>query len=443
MKIQLSDHFSYPRLLRFVFPSIVMMIFTSIYGVVDGLFVSNFVGKTPFAAVNLIMPVLMALGTIGFMIGTGGSAIIAKTLGEGDRQRANQYFSMLVYITVVCGVVLTAVGLIWLRPISKLLGAQGEMLEACVTYGRIILVALTAFMVQNVFQSFFVTAEKPQFGLAVTVAAGVTNMVLDFVLIAVLDFGLEGAALATGISQVVGATIPIWYFSHENDSLLRFTRAKPDWTALLKTCANGSSELMTNLSMSLVNILYNFQLMRLVGEDGVAAYGVIMYVNFIFVAIFLGYSIGSAPIIGYHYGAENQGELQNLLKKSLIFMGASGLALTALAEVLSRPLSLVFVGYDPALLALTCRGFRLYSLSFLLMGFNIFGSSFFTALNNGAVSAAISFLRTLLFQIAAVLMLPAVLGVDGIWLSIVAAELAALGVTALLIWKLKDRYHYL
>jgi len=443
MKIQLSDHFSYPRLLRFVFPSIVMMIFTSIYGVVDGLFVSNFVGKTPFAAVNLIMPVLMALGTIGFMIGTGGSAIIAKTLGEGDRQRANQYFSMLVYITVVCGVVLTAVGLIWLRPISKLLGAQGEMLEACVTYGRIILVALTAFMVQNVFQSFFVTAEKPQFGLAVTVAAGVTHMVLDFVLIAVLDFGLEGAALATGISQVVGATIPIWYFSHENDSLLRFTRAKPDWTALLKTCTNGSSELMTNLSMSLVNILYNFQLMRLVGEDGVAAYGVIMYVNFIFVAIFLGYSIGSAPIIGYHYGAENQGELQNLLKKSLIFMGASGLALTALAEVLSRPLSLVFVGYDPALLALTCRGFRLYSLSFLLMGFNIFGSSFFTALNNGAVSAAISFLRTLLFQIAAVLMLPAVLGVDGIWLSIVAAELAALGVTALLIWKLKDRYHYL
>jgi len=304
-------------------------------------------------------------------------------------------------------------------------------------------VALTAFMVQNVFQSFFVTAEKPQLGLAVTVAAGVTNMVLDFVLIAVLDFGLEGAALATGISQVVGATIPIWYFSHENDSLLRFTRAKPDWTALLKTCTNGSSELMTNLSMSLVNILYNFQLMRLVGEDGVAAYGVIMYVNFIFVAIFLGYSIGSAPIIGYHYGAENQGELQNLLKKSLIFMGASGLALTALAEVLSRPLSLVFVGYDPALLALTCRGFRLYSLSFLLMGFNIFGSSFFTALNNGAVSAAISFLRTLLFQIAAVLMLPAVLGVDGIWLSIVAAELAALGVTALLIWKLKDRYHYL
>jgi len=389
------------------------------------------------------MPVLMALGTIGFMIGTGGSAIIAKTLGEGDRQRANQYFSMLVYVTVVCGVVLTAVGLIWLRPISKLLGAQGEMLEACVTYGRIILVALTAFMVQNVFQSFFVTAEKPQFGLAVTVAAGVTNMVLDFVLIAVLGFGLEGAALATGISQVVGAAIPIWYFSHENDSLLRFTRAKPDWTALLKTCANGSSELMTNLSMSLVNILYNFQLMRLVGEDGVAAYGVIMYVNFIFVAIFLGYSIGSAPIIGYHYGAENQGELQNLLKKSLIFMGASGLALTALAEVLSRPLSLVFVGYDPALLALTCRGFRLYSLSFLLMGFNIFGSSFFTALNNGAVSAAISFLRTLLFQIAAVLMLPAVLGVDGIWLSIVAAELAALGVTALLIWKLKDRYHYL
>jgi len=443
MKIQLSDHFSYPRLLRFVFPSIVMMIFTSIYGVVDGLFVSNFVGKTPFAAVNLIMPVLMALGTLGFMIGTGGSAIIAKTLGEGDRQRANQYFSMLVYVTVMFGVVLTIVGLVWLRPISVLLGAQGAMLEDCVTYGRIILIALTAFMVQNVFQSFFVTAEKPLLGLAVTVAAGVTNMVLDFVLIALLGLGLEGAACATGISQAVGAAIPLWYFSRKNDSLLRFTRAKLDWRALLKTCTNGSSELMTNLSMSLVNILYNFQLMRLVGEDGVAAYGVIMYVNFIFVSIFLGYSIGSAPIIGYHYGSENQSELKNLLKKSLVFMGVSGLALTALAELFSRPLSLVFVGYDPALLALTCRGFRLYSLSFLLMGVNIFGSSFFTALNNGGVSAVISFLRTLLFQIAAVLLLPPVLGVDGIWLSIVAAELAALGVTFLFVWKLKDRYHYL
>ena len=442
MKIQLSDHFTYGRLLRFVFPSIIMMIFTSIYGVVDGLFVSNFVGKTPFAAVNLIYPVLMALGALGFMVGTGGSAIIAKTLGEGDRQKANQIFSMLVTVTVVGGVLFTVVGMIWLRPVARLLGAEGAMLEDCVTYGRIILAVESAFMLQNVFQSILVTAEKPQLGLAFTVAAGMTNIVLDALFVAVLNGGLIGAAAATAASQLVGGLAPLVYFVRKNDSLLQLTSFRMDWRALGKTCTNGSSELMTNLSMSLVNILYNFQLMRLIGEDGVAAYGVIMYVNFIFIAIFLGYSIGSAPIIGYHYGAENHGELKNLLGKSLVLMVGGGVVLTALAEGLSLPLATIFVGYDQGLMELTCRGFRIYALSFLLMGVNIFGSAFFTALNNGLVSAMISFLRTLLFQIAAVLLLPALWGVDGIWASIVVAELLALAVTAALLVKLKGRYHY-
>ncbi len=442
MEIRLSDHFSYRWLLRFVFPSIVMMIFTSIYGVVDGLFVSNFVGKTPFAAVNLIYPVLMAVGALGFMIGTGGSAIVAKTLGEGDREKANQIFSMLILVTVVFGVTLSAAGLVWLRPVVALLGAEGEMAEYCVRYGRILLLSETAFMLQNVFQSFFVTAEKPQLGLAVTVAAGVTNMVLDFVFIAVFGWGIEGAAAATAISQLVGGVLPLFYFIG-NKSLLRLTRCRMDWGALLKTCANGSSELMTNLSMSLVNIFYNLQLMRMAGENGVAAYGVIMYVNFIFVSIFLGYSIGSAPIIGYHYGAENTDELKSLLRKSVVLVGGAGVLLTLLAEVLAAPMSMLFVGYDRDLMELTCRGFRLFSLSFLMTGFNIFGSAFFTALNNGAVSACISFLRTLLFQIAAVLLLPILLGVDGIWLSIVAAELLALGVTGFFLWKMRGRYHYL
>lgn len=442
MKIQLSDHFSYRRLLRFVFPSIVMMIFTSIYGVVDGLFVSNFVGKTPFAAINLIWPVLMALGALGFMIGTGGSAIIAKTLGEGDRKRANQIFSMLVVVTVIGGLLFTVIGMIFLPDISRFLGAEGDMLRDCVTYGRIILAAQSAFMLQNVFQSLLVTAEKPQLGLAFTVAAGMTNIVLDALFVAVLRWGLIGAALATAASQLVGGLAPLFYFLRENDSLLRLTSFRMDWKALAKTCTNGSSELMTNLSMSLVNILYNFQLMRLIGEDGVAAYGVIMYVNFIFIAIFLGYSIGSAPVVGYHYGAENHGELKNLLVKSLVLMGGGGFVLTALAEVLAAPLSQMFVGYDQGLMELTCRGFRIYALSFLITGFNIFGSAFFTALNNGLVSAAISFLRTLLFQIAAVLLLPLVWGVDGIWASIVTAELLAFVVTAGFLVKLRGRYHY-
>lgn len=442
MRIQLSEHFSYQKLLRFVLPSVVMMIFTSIYGVVDGLFVSNFVGKTPFAAVNLIMPLLMILGALGFMIGTGGSAIVSKTMGEGNLEKANQYFSMLVYVTIAGGILLTILGQIGIRPLAMAMGATENMIDDCVLYGRILLVSLTAFMLQNVFQSFFVTAEKPQLGLGITVAAGLTNMVLDFLFIAVFHWGVAGAAVATALSQVVGGIVPIFYFVRPNNSRLRISKAKWDGRALLKSCTNGSSELMTNVSMSLVNMLYNFQLMRLVGENGVAAYGVIMYVNLIFVSIFLGYSIGSAPIVGYHYGAANHGELKSLFRKSLTLIGIAGIVLTLLAVGLSGPLSKVFVGYDAELFALTKHGFRLYSLSFLVTGFNIFGSAFFTALNNGAVSATISFLRTLLFQIIVVLILPIFIGINGIWLAIVVAELMALVVTVLFFITKQKQYHY-
>ncbi len=443
MTIGLSEHFTYGKLLRFVFPSIIMMIFTSIYGVVDGLFVSNFVGKTPFAAINLIMPFLMICGTIGFMVGTGGSAIVSRTLGEGDRKRANRYFSMLVYATVVAGVVLTVLGLIFLRPITFFLGAEGQMAEDCILYGKILLPVLTAFLLQNVFQAFFVTAEKPLLGLWMTVAAGVTNIVLDALFVAVFKWGLAGAAYATAMSQVIGGVIPLVYFARPNTSLLRLTKTKAEGKVLLKTCTNGASELMTNLSMSLVNMLYNFQLIRLTGENGVAAYGVIMYVNFIFVSVFLGYAIGSAPIVGYHYGAENDAELKSLFRKSLVLNGIFSILMTAVAIGLSAPLSRIFVGYDRDLYVLTVRGFRIFSLSFLITGFNIFASAFFTALSNGAVSAAISFLRALLFQVVAVLALPLVFGTDGIWLAITFAELAALFVTIFFFVKMRKRYHYM
>ncbi|MBC8530623.1 MATE family efflux transporter [Gehongia tenuis] len=442
MRIQLSEHFTYPKLIRFVLPSIVMMIFTSIYGVVDGLFVSNYVGKTPFAALNLIMPLLMVIGAIGFMIGTGGSAIVSRTLGEGSRAKANEYFSMLVYVTVVAGVVLAAAGLAFLRPIARFLGAEGAMLDYAVLYGAILIPSLPLFMLQNVFQSFLITAEKPKLGLYMTVGAGVTNIVLDYLFVAVFQWGLAGAAVATAVSQAVGGVGPLVYFLRENDSLLRLTRPKWNGRVLLKTCTNGSSELMTNVSASLVNMLYNFQLMRLAGEDGVAAFGVIMYVNFIFAAIFIGYAIGSAPLIGYHYGAGNAGELRNLYQKSLRFTGCAALALTASALILSRPLAGIFVGYDAGLLSMTTRGFRLYALSFLISGFNIFGSAFFTALGDGAVSAAISFFRTLVFQLAVVLVLPLILGLDGVWLAILLAELLALAVTAAFLAAKKKKYPY-
>lgn len=442
-KIQLSDHFTYTRLLRFVFPSIVMMIFTSIYGVVDGLFVSNYVGKTPFAAVNLIMPFLMIMGAIGFMFGTGGSAVVSQALGEGKPDKANEYFSMMVYVVIGCGIVLTLIGLIILRPVSAAFGAKGEMLDNCVIYGRIILLALTAFMLQNVFQSFLVTAERPKLGLAVTIAAGVANMVLDFVFIVIFHWGVVGAAAATAASQLIGGFVPLVYFFRPNTSLLKLVKTKTDANILLKTCINGSSELMTNISLSLVNILYNFQLMRYIGEDGIAAYGVIMYVSFIFIAIFIGYSIGSAPIIGYHYGAGNYEELKGLFRKSLCLISLWNILLTVIAFVTAQPLARVFVGYDASLTALTRRGLCLYSLSFLITGINIFGSAFFTALGNGVVSAAISFLRTLLFQIVAVLILPLFLGLDGIWLAIAAAELLALIVTVGFFIKHGKYYHYM
>ncbi len=443
MKIQLSEHFTYNKLLRFVFPSIVMMIFTSIYSVVDGLFVSNFVGKTALASINLILPFLMGLSALGFMIGTGGSAIVAKTLGEGDPKRANAYFSMLVYVTAIGGIILALLGMLLVPSVASLLGAEGELLSNCILYGRINFISLPAFMLQNVFQSFFVTAEKPKLGLAVIITAGVTNMILDLLFVGILGFGLAGAAVATVCGEMIGGLFPVFYFSRKNSSLLRLGKTQFNGRILMQTCVNGSSELMTNLSSSIVNSLYNIQLMKFAGENGVAAYAAIMYVNFIFIAIFLGYSIGSAPIISYHYGAGNHGELKNLYKKSLQLVGSWGIVLFVLAQLLATPLAKLFVGYDSTLLAMTQIGFRIYSLVYLINGFNIFGSSFFTALNNGVVSAVISFLRTLVFQIGAVLILPVVFGgINGIWSSVTVAELLTLCITITFFVRQRRKYHY-
>ena len=443
MKIQLSDHFTFGRLLRFTWPSIVMMVFTSIYSVVDGIFVSNFAGKTAFAAVNLIMPYLMASGVIGFMIGTGGTALISMTLGMGDKKRANELFSMLTYVSIIGGVILTVITMLFMRPVAIALGATGQMLEDCVLYDNITQIALTAYVLQFAFQSFCITAEKPNLSLGMMVTAGVCNIVLDALFVAVFHWGLVGAAVATATAQIVGAVVPLIYFLRPNDSLLRLGKCRFDGKALLRTCTNGSSELMSNLSMSLVSMLYNLQLIRYAGENGIAAYGVIMYVNFIFIAVFIGISIGAAPIIGFNHGADNQTELKNIFRKSLVVMGAfAGTMLTA-ALLLAEPLSRIFVGYDAELMEMTIRGFKIYSLSFLLCGFNIFGSSLFTALNNGLISAVISFVRTLICQIAAVLLLPLIFGLDGIWWAIVVSESVALILTLFCFFKFKNRYHYM
>lgn len=442
MHIQLSDHFNYSKLLRFSFPSIIMLVFTSVYGVVDGFFVSNFVGKTPFTAVNFIMPFLMILGSLGFMFGTGGGALIAKTMGEGKMEKANHMFSLIVYTSVICGIVMAALGIIFIRPLAAALGARGQLLEDSVVYGRIILLAIPAYILQYEFQCLFATAEKPAIGLGVTIGAGLTNIILDALFVAGLSLGLEGAAVATALSQCVGGIVPLIYFARPNQSLLQLGRTEFDRGTLAKTCLNGSSELMSNISMSIVSMLYNIQLLKYAGEDGIAAYGVLMYVSLIFQAVFIGYSMGTAPVIGYHYGAGNHEELKGLLRRSSVLIGIFAAAMFVAAFVLAKPLAFIFVGYDEELLNLTIHAFLIFSFSFLFSGYAIFGSSFFTALGDGVISATISFLRTLVFQIAAVLILPLFFQVDGIWISIVVSEVMAVAVTICFLRLKRKKYRY-
>lgn len=440
MQVQLSEHFTYKKLLRFVLSPILMMIFTSVYSVVDGLFVSNFAGETPFAALNFIYPVIMVLGAVGFMFGAGGTAIVSKTLGEGHRTHANRYFTLMVVVTAVCGLVLGAAGILAIRSIAILMGASGDMLEYCVLYATIILCALPCFMLQNLFQSFFITAEKPLLGFIFTIGSGLTNIALDALFVAGLNMGLKGAAIATAISQTIGGLSPIVYFACKNSSLLRF--AKPKWYGRIvaKSCVNGSSELLGNIAMSLVSMIYNAKLLQIADKAGVSAFGVIMYVQFIFVAIFIGYCIGTAPIIGYNFGANNREELRNIFKKSMIIIAVVAVIMVALSEGLADIISKLFFNESmikdgmsqeeiddilkqiEVLRPMTANGLRLYSICFVFAGFNMFCSSMFTALNNGIMSAISSFARTLVFQIACIFILPLLLGLNGIWLATVAAE---------------------
>ena len=440
--IQLSDHFDTKKLLRFVAPSVGMMVFMSIYGVVDGFFVSNYAGATAFAAINLIMPFLMIFQAVGFMVGTGGTALVSMKFGEGKEKEANEIFSLLIYLVIAIGVVMTVIGEVFLEKVAVKLGADEGMLPFCVSYGRIIMVALIPAMLQNLFQSFLVTAEKPKMGLWLTIMAGVANMFLDWLFVGVFPFGVKGAAVATAISQAIGGLIPLIYFIFPNSSRLRLGNAVMSGTYIWKACSNGASEFMSNISMSIVNMLYNIQLLKYAGQNGVAAYGVLMYVNFIFIAAFIGYSVGTAPIIGYNYGSENHAELKGLLKKSLKIIGITGIVMVLLAFILATPLSRLYVGYDAELMEMTVDAFKIYAFTFLLAGFNIYGSSFFTALNNGAISAGISFMRTLVFQIISVLVLPIFFGLNGIWYAVIVAEILSLTLTVYFWIKERNRYHY-
>lgn len=442
MQIALSEHFTYRKLLRFTLPSVAMMVFTSIYDIVDGFFVSNFVGATPFAALNLIFPFVMIIGAVGFMVGVGGTALVSKILGEGDKKKANEVFSWLIYLLIAAGTVLSIIGIIFMKQAALLLGADADMLPHCVTYGRILLIGMVPFMLQNVFQSFLVCAERPKFGLWITVATGICNMVLDALFMAVFHWGIWSAAAATAFSQLIGGLVPLIYFFSPNKSLLRLVKPVPHMRAVAKACTNGASEFVTNISYSIITMLYNFQLMKFAGESGVAAFGVLTYTGFIFVAVFLGYAIGSAPLFGFNHGAKNRSELHNLFGKSMRLIALAGVILTAVSIAVAYPVSLLYVGYDKSLFQMTVHGYIIYSFSFLPCGFNIFASSLFTALNNGLISAVISFSRTLVFQVLAIFLLPLLFGLDGVWFANVLAEFLALGVSIFFFMSQRQKYRY-
>lgn len=442
LRIQLSEHFTFKKLLLFVAPSVVMMVFTNIYTVVDGLFIARYVGGTAVAAINYVFPFIFILGSVGFMLGAGGSALVSKTLGEGDKERANAYFSMLVYVTVGVGFVIAVTGALCVPYIVELLGVDGLTYEYCVLYGRVLLASQPLFILQNIFQSFFVTAEKPKLGLVITACAGLTNIILDAVFVAGFGWGLAGAAAATVAGQVVGGVIPVIYFACRNGSLLRLTATKLYFGALFKSCANGSSEFLSNVAAAVVTIVYNHQLRTLVGDAGVTAYGTIMYVVMVFYSVFMGYAIGSAPLIGYHYGAENKDELRNLFCKSLLIISVAGLAMTAVSEGLAAPFISIF-GYEEELFDMSLRGFRIYSVAFLITGFNVFASSMFTALNNGLVSGILAFGRTLVFQVVSVFVFPLFWQLDGVWSAIIFAELMSLVLSAAFTLSFGQKYGYM
>lgn len=441
--IQLSDHFTYSRLIRFTIPSICMMIFTSIYGMVDGFFISNIVGKTAFASVNLVIPFLQILGGVGAMLGVGGSALVAKTLGEGDIPKARRYFTMMMLLMLGTGIFFTAVGIAVLRPVAYLFGTTDAMIDDVMTYGTICLLFNTALQAQYTFQSYLIVAEKPKLALGVVIAAGISNMLLDYVLMAVIPMGIAGAALATGLSQSIASVIPfVWFLSKRNQSALRFTRTNFEIRPMLLACGNGASEMLSSVSGSITGILYNLQLMKYAGEDGVAAYGVVMYAAFIFLGVFNGYSQGSSPIVGYHYGAQNHTEMRNVLKRSLILLGSAAVVLTAMAVLLARPLASVFIGYDAQLLDMTARAFRICAIPFLVMWFNMYTSCFFTALNDGAVSAGISFMRALVLPVVCIVVLPMIWQLDGVWYSLVGSEILGVFVSLFFLLGKRKKYHY-
>lgn len=444
MKIELSGHYSYSRILKTCIPSVLMILTTSVYSIVDGLFVSNFAGTTSFAALNIIWPAIATVAAFGLMFGTGGSALVAMVIGQDDRDRANGIFTMLIRAMLILGAVCGTLLFIFMRPVSIWLGADEAMLPDCIRYGRILVCAMPAFMSQMAFNSFFMTAEKPQLGTLLTVICGITNIAFDALFIVVFGWGLTGAAIATVLGMAVGGIYPLYYFSSKkrNTTKLKFVKADTDWHCIVRCCSNGLSEYVGNIALNIVSMCYNLQLMKLIGQDGVAVYGILMYIGYVYASVYIGYNIAVSPIVSFNYGAQNHDELKSLLRKSIVILLVAGTILTGLSEILSSPMAGIFVGYDPGLKALTARAIRIYMISFMICGLNMFVSAWFTALNNGIVSACAAFARTLVFEMGAIFILPLLLGLDGVWLAVDVADMLALVLAVILLSTFRKRYNY-
>lgn len=439
----LGGHYGARRLFISSLPLIGMMVLISIYSIVDGLFVSNLVGTTAFAALNLIWPAIGLVGALGLMVGTGGAALVSKTLGEGDEPRANRYFSMFVEFILLLSVVLAVPLLVWMEPLAVAIGAEGEMVRQCAIYGRICAAGMPAFMMQMGIQPFFMVAGRPRMGTWISLVSGLLNIGLDALFIIVCGWGLAGAAAGSMLACCFGGFYPLWYFSSRfNRSSLAFKATGFEFGPLAKACSNGLSEFVGNISFNIVSMCYNWQLMRFYGENGVAAYSVILYLGFIFVAVYSGYNMTVTPLVGFNFGAGNKRELRSLLRHSLTLMLVLGVLLAGTAELLAGPAARLFVGYDSELTALTVHATRLYAPSFLITGLTLFVSAWFTGLNNGPVSALASFSRTFVFELSCVFLLPVLLGVNGIWLSAPAAEILSLFLGAALLLRFRSRYGY-
>ena len=424
-------------------PMVLMMMVISVYSIVDGFFISNYAGSDAFAGMNLIWPAIALVGALGLMLGTGGSALVSKTLGEGDPEKARRIFSILIRITIIAGTLIAAVMFAIMPWLARTLGSDEAMLPYAVLYGRILIIVLPAYMLQMEFQPFFMAAEKPQFGTVLSIVCGVVNIALDALFVAVFGWGLTGAAIASSVSLLTGGCYPLWYFSsRRNTTRLWMVRCPFDWQSILKSCSNGMSEFVGNIALSIIGICYNWQLMQYIGADGVSAYGIIMYLGFIFASVFIGYNMGISQVISYNFGAGDKVELKSLLHKSLVIVGVSGVLMTTASEITANGISRIFVGYDESLCALTSHATGIYMLSFLICGFNMFVSAWFTALNNGVVSAAAAFVRTLVFELASVFVLPAFLGIEGIWHSVNVAEILALILSVVLLAAFRKRYGY-